>query len=126
MDKAAWRCSCLFVPYCIHKTSIESSIMFQFFFPSFLCVFDSKLPTTLDEDKIIPFFPLLSYSLSPSEFRILSFLPWSSCKERPPSQDFPSTLLLSFNQLHPRSITSMAPHYQQQNSIMCSWSGLCD
>ena len=55
--------------------------MFQFFFPSFLCVFDSMLPIVWDEDKITPFCPLRSYTLSPSEFRILSFLPWSSCKE---------------------------------------------
>lgn len=82
MDKALLGGAPVSLPLIVFiKRPGESSIMFQFFFPSFLCVFDSKLPTTLDEDKIIPFFPLLSYSLSPSEFRILSFFPWSSCKE---------------------------------------------
>ena len=102
----------------------ESSIMFQFFFTSFLCVFDSKLPTMLDEDKIIPFCPLLSYCplLSSGSYPFSLGLP----ARKTSFSRLSSTLLLSFNQLHPSFIIYMTSHYQQQNSIMCSWSGLCD
>lgn len=121
--RPALRCSLSLVPYCIHKTSRWELNNVPIFLSILLVCFWLKLLyfTLLDEDKNHSILPLLSYSLSPSEFRILSFSPLVFLQGRPPLSRLSSTLLLSFNQLHPRSITSMAPHYQQQNSIMCSW-----